>query len=122
MDAKTNDSYGLFMEALDVVNTAIREHRDGQLMGALLTAAEKAIGGRHLGVAVYRGDPDTPFDYFTLRFTNGRFELLARGKDEPEIAWKVSQDYLRDLVDNPRDYIDNPARLDLDWLRDRVGI
>jgi len=122
MDAKTNDSYGLFMEALDVVNTAISEHKDGQLMGGLLSAAEKAIGGKHLGVAVYRDDPDTPFDYFTLRFTNGRFELLARGKDAPEIAWKVSQDYLRDLVDNPRDYIDNPARLDLDWLRDRLGV
>ncbi|HBO12895.1 MAG TPA: hypothetical protein DD491_08945 [Halieaceae bacterium] len=122
MDMKTNDTYGLFMEALDVVNTAISEHKDGQLMGGLLTAADKTIGGKHLGVAVYRDDPDTPFDYFTLRFTNERLELLARGKDEPEIAWKVSQDYLRDLVDNPRDYIDNPARLDLDWLRDRVGV
>ena len=42
MDMKTNDTYGLFMEALDVVNTAISEHKDGQLMGGLLTAALSA--------------------------------------------------------------------------------
>lgn len=109
------------MGALDVVNEALQKHRDHALIGPLLQGGEKMLGGKKFGVAVYRDDPDTPFDYFTLRLTGGRFELLARGKESPDIAWKVSQDYLRDIVDNPQDYIDNPAKLDLEWLRHRIG-
>lgn len=121
-ETQRNDTYGLFMSALDVVNEALQTHRDSAVLGPLLQGGEKLLGGKQFGVAIYRDDPDTPFDYFTLRLTGGRFELLARGKEAPDIAWKVSQDYLRDVADNPQDYIDNPAKLDLDWLRHRVGL
>jgi len=118
----SDDTYTLFMGALDVVNEALEQNRDSKVFGFAIKTAEKNLSGQRLGVAIYADEPSSPFDYFTLRFTEGRFELYSRGKDEPDIAWKVSQDYLKDLVEHPQKYIDNPVKLDLDWLKDRAGL
>jgi hypothetical protein len=42
--------------------------------------------------------------------------------DDPDIDWKVSRDYLRKVSSNPDQYIDNPARLDVDWLTSCAGL
>jgi hypothetical protein len=118
----SGDTYGLFMGALDVINASLEHNREGKIFRGLMSLAERSMVGRQIGVAVYRDDPDTPHDYFTVRFHKGRIELLARGKESPDIAWKVSQDYLQDVVENEQDYVENPAKLDLDWLKDRLGI
>jgi hypothetical protein len=50
------------------------------------------------------------------------FVLVSHSKaGDADSAWKVSVDYLRDVVDNPRRYIDNPALLAFDWLKQRLG-
>jgi len=120
--AVSSDTYDLFMGTLDVVNQALKEHADTPVIGEILSAAGKFSEGKRLGVAVYKTDPDEPFDYFTLRIANGKVELDSRGKGDPDIAWRVSQDYLRKVNENPQDYVDNPAKLDLDWLKSRLGL
>lgn len=64
--------------------------------------------------------PSSPFDYITIRFRDGSFELVEHGKRDPEIDWKVSRDYLEKVVADSQDSIDHPARLDWDWLESRV--
>ena len=51
---------------------------------------------------------------------NEKFEIQSRGKSEHDTEWKVSRDYLESVVDNPQEYIDNPAKLDLEWLKHRL--
>jgi len=114
------DIYELFTRALTVTNRSLRENRGSGVYGALLSAWDKYLDGHRAGVAVYDGNPEEPFDYFTIRYMNGRFELQSRGKSEHDTEWKVSRDYLRSLADNPQTYIDHPSRLDIDWLRDRL--
>ena len=121
-EIRRSESHALFMSALEVVNESLHENRDNPAICPLLKNGETALAEKHFGVALYRDNPEKPLDYFTLRLTGGRFELLAHGKEPPEIAWKVSNDFLRDIVDNPQDYRDDPAKLDLDWLRDRCDI
>jgi hypothetical protein len=41
---------------------------------------------------------------------------------DAEEGWKVNVSYLQQVVDNPQEYIDNPAKLDFDWLRDRLKL
>ena len=122
MAEQKTDTYTAFMDTVDVVNSAVIQHRDKPVIRQLLAAADKTLDGKRFGVAVYRGDADTPHDYFTLAYRQGKLELASRGKDKPDIAWKVSQDYLREVSSNPQAYIDNPARLDLDWLKSRAGM
>lgn len=114
------DIYELFTQALTVTNRSLKENRGSGVYGALLSAWNKYLDGHRAGVAIYDENPDKPFDYFTIRYMNGRFELQSRGKSEHDTEWKVSRDYLRSLANNPQTYIDHPSRLDIDWLKDRL--
>lgn len=110
----TNNTYDLFMGTVDVINQALEEHTDGRVFGGVVSLTEKLSSGKQFGVAVYKEDADHPHDYFTVRFNRGKVELVARGKESPDIAWKVSQDYLKKVCTEPQTYIDNPARPDSD--------
>ena len=116
------NTYDLFMGYLDVVNRTLDEHSDTPVIGQLLSLMNKISEGKKFGAAIYKSDPHSPFDYFTVRLANGKFELDSRGKDNPDIDWRVSQDYLAAVNDEPEKYVDNPAKLDLDWLRTRLGV
>ena len=120
--ASDRDTTTLFTQALNTLNSALAKHRDALPYKPLIAASEKVLADREVGVAVYKSDASNPFDYFTIRFREGSFELVSHGKKDPEIAWKVSQDYLEQVADDPEKYIDNPAKLDWDWLKDRVGL
>jgi len=116
------DPYVLFNEALQVMNKAIIENSDRFPYGQIMRVSEKAVGDRRIGVAVYNRDVDAPYDFYTLALKNGRLELLSHGKEEPDITWKVSRDYLKEVADNEEKYIGHPERLDLDWLKSRFNI
>lgn len=116
-----SDTYTLFMNTLDVFNEAIAAHESSSPYREILAMGDKLFGGKNVGVAVYKEDADQPFDYFTIRFLNGKLELVARGKEAPDIAWKVSQDYLARVSEHPREYIDHPVKLDWDWLKSRIS-
>jgi hypothetical protein len=120
-DRQSADTYDLFMGTVDVINEALEEHADTPVLKNVLSLADKVASGKQFGVAVYKDNPDKPFDYFTVRMNNKKVELAARGKESPDIAWKVSQDYLADVCEDPQAYIDNPAKLDLDWLKSRLA-
>jgi hypothetical protein len=80
---------------------------------------------REYGVAVYDTDPSAPFDYFTLRLREGRFELVSRASQAPQITWRVPSAYLERIVDDPGAFIANPAEvagIDWEWLKLRLGI
>lgn len=116
----TNDSYDLFLGALDVINDALSAMRDKPLIKDIMSLMEKQAAGSKFGVEIYSDDPDAPHDYYTIRANKKRLELVSRGKDSPSIDWKVSTEYLRDINENPQKYIDNPLKLDIDWLKHRL--
>jgi hypothetical protein len=111
-----------FVESLNVVNAALAENKDKFPYEQILAAAGNFAEDRNLGVAVYKDDPSKPFDYFTVRLRDGKFELVSHGKEDPDIAWRVSQEYLDRVANNAEEYIAHPAKLDLDWLKDRLGV
>jgi hypothetical protein len=116
------DTVSLFTEALNVINAALAEHAESMPYQALIDASEKTLADRNIGVAVYASDSGSVFDYFTIRYRDRSFELVSRGKEEPEVSWKVSRAYLEEVAENPRDYIENPLKLDWDWLKSRLGL
>lgn len=116
----TDNSYELFMGALNVINDAMEKYRDTAIIKDILSLVDDQTAGRKFGVAVYKDEPDNPFDYFTVRLHNKKLELVSRGKDAPDIDWKVSMEYLQDINENSGDYIDNPLKLDIEWLLSRL--
>ena len=75
-----------------------------------------------MGVAIYKDKPGAPHDFFTIKLNDGSFYVVEHGKKAPDMVWKASEDYLRKVVSNKSDYIANPAKLDFDWLKSRIGI
>lgn len=119
------DTNALFTQYINVVNKAIHEHKDEFPYNFLLKGGEKLLGDKNIGVAVYSSDPSSPHDYFTLNMrNNGTLDVIEHGKrkggGEPKVEWKVPEGHLRQVVDDPAPYINQPAKLDLDWLRARV--
>lgn len=115
------ESYDRFMKALEVVNRVLEANRGKGAYGALLEAMDERLEGHTAVVEVYHDNPGDTFDAFTVRWTDGRFELRERGKGEHDSTWKMSTDYLDSLIDDPETYIRHPTRLDLDWLTSRLS-
>ncbi len=120
MDKNDLDTNALFTQYVNVVNKALAAHRDEFPMKQLSKAGEKLVGGKEIGAAVYKNDPDAPHDYFTVTMEGGRFQA-EQGKGHPDIEWKVKQQHIENVVENPDEFIAHPLKLDLDWLSTRFG-
>ena len=106
-----NDPYVLLRGTLDVINQTLEEHQDSKVFSAIAPLIDKLVAGRECGVAVYKTYADRPFDYFTVRLEHGKLELARRDEPTGDVAWNVSQDYLQQVCERPKTFIDNPARL-----------
>jgi len=115
------NSTALFSQYMDVVNKALVANKD-DAYGMVVKAAEKFYDGKEIGVAVYEDEPSKPHDYYTVSFHGGTFHLLERGKDEADSTWKLPQRHMEEVVADPQAFIDHPARMDLDWMKKRVGL
>ena len=118
---QVSSTYSHFIQALNVMNGALESPRDPRLFPSLSSACTTSLGGRDLVVAIepeHEGEPD---DHFTIRLQDGAFVVVAHEKKSDEIAWRVSEAYLKDVANRPRWYLDDPRQLDLDWLKRLVG-
>ena len=116
-----NSEYILFSEALNVVNQSLKKNYEVFPYNVAIEAMQKVASGTKVGVEVYAEDTDSPTDFFTIAYKDHHIELVAHGKENPAFSYKVSRQFLRDIVENPQRYINNPEKLDIDWLRSRIG-
>lgn len=121
-EQQQQDTVNQFSKALNVINAALAKHENEIPYKQLTKAADRILRDRKIGVGVYKDKASKPYDYFTVRFRDGSFELVAHGKEQPSLPWRVSRAYLDKVASNPDDYIDHPAKLDWDWLKSLVGL
>lgn len=123
IEVKELDEQALFSQALDVMNRAIRAHSDDFPYQQILKASDELLGDSRLAVGVAKEAGADPYDFYTVRYANGRFELEGRGKQgEPDLTGAVTRSYLEGIVEDPEPYVEHPEKLDLDWLKSRLGI
>ena len=118
---KVTDRSELMVQALNVMNKALRENKDQFPYKQIYDLGQALVDGMNIGVIVYADDPDTPHDYFTIRWEGDQLDLVSHGKEEPKMAWKVPESYLNDVVENADAYIANPTKLDWEWLKQRLN-
>lgn len=117
-----NDNTKLMIDYLDTCNAALARHEDETPYKQLIELADKKLNDKEIAVALYDDDPDAPHDFFTIEMTDGALHFLQHGKRSPDLVWKTPRAYLKKVVDEPQAYIDEPSKLDFDWLKARVGI
>jgi hypothetical protein len=116
-------SYVSFLQALNVVNAVLDLYRDSLSLRPLLAHAESELGGCDLFVAIVDDEhPARPVDHVTIRLQQGVFVMVAHGTTTNDFDWHVTRSELARIAKNPRDYLDAPERLNLEWLKARVGL
>jgi hypothetical protein len=122
MTTDENEVSTLVRNAVEVINEVIALNRDLKPYKDIVLAYDKPAGKQGIGIAVYSDDPDEARDRFTLCLREGKLEVVAEGKGQTSFAWKVTPDYLRQIVDNRDEYVQHPENLDLDWLKRCLGV
>lgn len=112
------DVKALFRRYLDICNEAIEKHKSELPYKTILSATDMFIDNRPIDLAVYDDEPKAAF---SLYFKNKKLTGDAHLKDTKK-AWRMNLSHLREVVKNPEKYIKHPEKLDLDWLKSRLGI
>ena len=83
-----------------------------------MNIGETVIGDSTIDIAVY---DDKPLGAFSLALDDNHLNKVGAPSDAKK-AWRVNLSYLRHVVEHPDDYIAHPEKLDLDWLKSKIGI
>ncbi len=116
------DSTALFTQYVDVVNKSLDMHKGEFPYKQLLKAADSLLEDKTVAVAIYKDDADEPHDWFTMGFDHQTFQFIQHGKTDANLTWRAKEDYIRNVVENPKEYIESPSKLEFGWLKSRVGL
>lgn len=110
----------VFQQYLEICNRAIEQNKNKfpytEIWGARLKALEEEI---KIQAVVF---DDRPKLAYMLRLTRDmKIEIAEKKVIPPEDSWPFSYQYLKRVVDNPKEYIENPARLEWGWLQTVFG-
>ena len=123
MEARSLQTEALVEQYVHVVNDSMGRNEDQTPWKQILAAVKSATGDDvEAGVAIYKDDPDHPEDHFVLGWRDGRLDTLQHGKDDDHTWWNMPRKHLEDVVENPKPYLENPAKFDLDWMSRRLGL
>jgi hypothetical protein len=117
---KEQDYELVFQRYLEICNQAIEQNKNKfphtEIWGARIKAMEAHTTLRAI---VY---DDRPKAAFMLRLTHDMKIEIVEKKTIPEAdEWPFTYQYLKRVVDNPKEYIDNPAKLEWGWLKPILG-
>ena len=115
-----HDYEKVFQQYLEICNRAIEKNKSKfpytEIWGARFKALEAEAT---LHATVY---DDRPKVAFKLRLTpDMKIEIVEKKPVPSEDEWPFTYQYLKRVVDNPQEYIENPARLEWGWLKTIFG-
>lgn len=110
----------VFQQYLEICNRAIELNKNKfpytEIWGVRLKALEDEI---KIQAVVF---DDRPKLAYMLRLTKDmKIEIAEKKELPPEDAWPFTYQYLKRVVDNPKEYLENPARLEWGWLQNIFG-
>lgn len=119
MDSRASQIQDLFNQFLRVCNKAMEAHKDEFPYKHIWEAAEHMQGEGGMHVTLY---DDEPKGDYQLKIQDKHIEVMREGDGESESGWRLNASYLRQVVENPDIYINEPSKLDWHWLKNRSGL
>ncbi|MFA4995124.1 MAG: hypothetical protein WC521_07475 [Bdellovibrionales bacterium] len=110
----------IFERYLDVCNQALKKNKDRFPYKEIWAARVKTLGSDNtLQCAVY---DDRPKIIYTLRLSEDmEIKIIKKEPVEQGDVWPLKYSYMKQVVDNPHEYIEHPANLDWGWLTGVFG-
>lgn len=109
----------LFRQYVMICNQALQAHAHEFPYKQIWNAVERLQSSKPVDLTIY---DDEPQHHYKVSLQDHHIDLVQDEEDETHQGWKLNTSYLRRVVENPEEYINQPARLDWDWLKDRVGL
>ncbi|MGE0754250.1 MAG: hypothetical protein AB7L92_03720 [Alphaproteobacteria bacterium] len=115
----TNEYEQLFSEYLKVCNQVLEKNKDRFPYKQLWDTTEKICSDQDIKMAIY---DDRPKECLSLTIKGTQLQAKPCQDDGVcKYAWRMNYSYLKNVVDKPEEYIKHPAKLDWDWLKNRLG-
>lgn len=116
----SDSNMNLFQQYLDVCNHALEANKDNFPFKYIIEAARKSADSRTIEVRVI---DDRPSADIMIRMEPDKItaeDHKACPNCRCDAKWSVNKSYLLDVVNNPDIYIQNPARINWDWMYDNA--
>lgn len=113
------DINSLFQQYLSICNQALYQHKEEFPYKHIWEAVETLQEGKDIDLIIYDNKPK---NHYKVRLHNKQLNIVDSDTSGRHDGWKLNISYLREVINHPQDYIDHPAKLDWDWLGDRVGL
>ena len=110
------DTQFLFRRYVDICNQAIKNDQKTFPLHQLLRFKGENALDNQFDLAVY---DDRPLEVCTLVFRNQEL-VCTTAEVDPEKAWRLSLSHIKQVIENPKDYINDPDKLDLAWFQCRL--
>lgn len=118
MDHSAPDYDDLMKRYLDVCNQAMALNKDRFPFKQILGAAKASECGKVIEVRIL---DDVPGMSYAMTFNQDGLVAKPHGDCDDcncDREWNVSIAYLEEVAQNPTRYIQNPARINWEWLYD----
>lgn len=117
--AESYDIDVLFEQYLAICNEAMKQNKDRFPYKHIWEAVERLKRGEDIDLTIY---DDEPKSHYRVQIKDNHIDVIDVDHEDKHQGWKLTSSYLRKVVEHPQEYIDHPAKLDWDWLKDCAGI
>ncbi len=107
----------LFAQYVAVCNRALETHKDEFPYKQLWEMAQVALEKQPVSLAIYDDQLKAVYD---VLLHDNHLNIVAESHAQPSHVWHMNRHYLEQVVNNPDDYINNPAKIDWEWLKASV--
>ena len=104
----------LLRQYLDVCNAVISTNRDQALLNQLWQTLEDYINDERMVISLL---DDREKGRHLLQFKDRQIHCKDDMPPEEASVWHLRYSHLQYVVDHANEYKDNPAKLDLSWLK-----
>jgi len=106
----------LFLRYIDVCNKAIEAHQGEFPYAQLWHSAEESLDGLPIVVAVYDDEPKAAYRLSVNEQHIDTIDIEPDAIDNDD-AWHVRTSYMQKVIENPEEFIENPAKIDWGWMQ-----
>ena len=118
MDLSPPDYDDLMKRYLEVCNQALTLNKDRFPFKQILGAAQQSEDGKVIEVTILG---DLRSESYAMTFDKQGLVAKPHASCDDckcDRVWSVNQDYLEDVAKDPESYIQNPAKIDWEWMYD----
>lgn len=115
MKQKTDD-LNLIKHFINITNTALYQSEQNSILISEKSILSALVSGSTVAFCIDKEGCESG-EFFTTRFIDGQFTSVEPGYNDPDTTYMLQRSELEEMIQHSDDYVDNPLKLDLGWVK-----